>query len=223
MPGRLRSLALIALAEASAALAGDDLERTCDVLAQWHAETGRELPWVAGTVLAALGASGLVGSSEPAGRVLGRFLVGAEDDAVRVRAAKDDAASTPEPDLGHVIHDAFDRCLVHLRDAYAQAHAALLFAGPDTAADTLDDSRSDVAAAASVLRDVVREIAGREEPLPPPPSRVLPPPARRPRRDGTGLAVAFVAVALATARVTLWTVLYGVPPLLRGLLVLLDI
>jgi len=234
----LEALALRGLADAAEGLLGTAPAAVCTTFGRWSRAGERELPWLAGLCFAALAPVGAVAPRQHDAWVARRLLVGAEQDAVRAHSAVRGCrafgalwvAATVDGDVAGQLLGAVQRFFTQLADGYAALHP-MVMAGRraqvvsaahalEGRLDPLCDEIRQLALAVAALRpDLVPAPVRLEQPQPRP--RPIQEPAawrvpfapRLPREPvwRTLLAVAFAAVALATACAVLWLVLHGWP------------
>ena len=212
MRRRVLHIVIGGLASAAQALAGNDAEAVCAMLRRWNERGQRELPWLAGPALSAVGRAGVVVTPDGSVRVVQRFLVGAEADAGAVLGAIDrclaeaaDAGPALPPDAAGALADAVEHFFDLLTALYAELHDPVRTGHRRDAEDLiarwqprLDDAADDVDERAKVLTGERRVTTSA-------PKRAWG------TRDRPGCAVGFVVVALLTAAVLVWAVMHGWP------------
>ena len=176
----------------------------------WRERGERELPWLAGPGLSALGrvAAAPAGGTEL--QVLERFLVGGETDPERVHIAlailevREDR-SLPEvpPDARGALAASAARFFDLLGMAYAACHRAVRDGQRRRVDDIVAQWQPQLDSAAAVIDERAQVLTGR------PPHVAVPAPRFVP--DRLGLAVGFAVLAVLSAGAVLWLVLQGWP------------
>jgi len=234
----LEALALRGLADAAEGLLGGAPAAVCATFGRWSRTGERELPWLAGLCFAALAPVGAVAPRQHDAWVAGRLLVGAEQDAVRARSAVVGCRAFGALWAGATVHDeladrllrAVRRFFDQLADGYAALHPVVLAGRHAQAVSAAHELEGQLDPLCDKIRQLALAVAALRPDLVPAPVRLerahprprpseepaawrVPFAPRLPREPvwRTLLAVAFAAVALATACAVLWLVLHGWP------------
>ena len=195
---------------AAARLAGDDTDQVCASLRQWQERGERELPWLAGAGLSALGrvAAAPTGGTEL--QVLERFLVGGETDPERVRIAlailevrEDRDLPALPPDARGGLAAAVARFFEVLGLAYAACHRAVRDGHRRRVDEIVAQWQPQLDSAAAVINERAQVLTGRTPHVAVPAPRFVP--------DRLGLAVGYAVLAVLGASAVLWLVLQGWP------------
>lgn len=198
------------LVRAAAKLAGDSTDEVCESMQRWRDRNERELPWLAGPGLSALGRVAAAPAAGQELQVLERFLVGAESDPQRVRVAiaileaREDRGFVVPPDARGALADAATRFFDLLALAYAACHRAVRDGQRRRVDDIVAQWRPQLDAAAREIEE--RALVLIEGPAH---TKVVPPARRVPDRGA--FAVVFVILALLGAGGVLWLVQQGWP------------
>ena len=184
----------------------------CAALRRWRDHQQRELPWLAGGFLSAVGRAGVSVASTPDLRAVQRFLVGAEADADAVGAAINgclDAAGEPgpavAPDARGALVQASDHYLELLTTAYTQLHQPVRTGHRRDADDVVRLWQTRLDDAADAVDERAKVLTGER------PTTAVPRKPARGTRDRPGCALGFVAIALLAAAALVWAVLNGWP------------
>ena len=198
------------LVRAATRLAGESTDEVCASLQRWRDKGERELPWLAGPGLSALGRVAAAPRAGTELHVLERFLVGAETDPDRVRIAvaileaREEPGIALAPDARGALAAAAARFFDLLGMTYAACHRAVRDGQRRRVDDIVAQWQPQLDAAAEQIEERAQVLTEGAAHTP-----VIPPARRVPDR---GLfAVAFVILALVGAGCVLWLVLQGWP------------